>query len=63
MPVLPQVALTTTLRRNSLRRGVFLLGHDGLASDQGGFRAARFCLALVNRGGDAAWAKSYGSIG
>ena len=28
------------LRRNSLRRGVLLLGHDGLASDRGGFRAA-----------------------
>jgi hypothetical protein len=41
----------------------FSLEHDGLASDQGGFRAAPFCLALVNRGRDAAWAKSYGSIG
>jgi hypothetical protein len=33
------------------------LEHDGLASDQGSFRAAPFCLALVNRGRDAAWAK------
>jgi hypothetical protein len=33
------------------------------ASDKGGFRAALFCFALVNRGRDAAWAKSYGSIG
>ena len=37
--------------------------HDGLASDYGGFRAAPFCLALVDRGRDTAWAKSYGSIG
>jgi hypothetical protein len=37
----------------------FSLEHDGLASDQVGFRAAPFCLALVDRGRDTAWAKSY----
>ena len=41
----------------------FPLEHDGQRATRAAFAPRPFWLALVNRGRDAAWAKSYGSIG
>ena len=38
-----QQAIDDSPAANPHRRGVFLLAHDGLASDGGGFQAALFC--------------------